>query len=316
MKVEINETGKKNIVYLGYEDIISQAEEIFEDDFNGWTAESFILDIKEYGADVPARIALELREFLDRLTLLRNVYKNLDWYINGLLLEYCRKHWYYDFIMWNYKVTWVENQKSRQNIVSMIKENDYKLVEGVWEKIKISSTKFYDKLNATDFPIGIAEQMLKENGFVRIWHSESLNFEYTKNVNGLDLNLGMDFVYTDLRETFAARGVSYIEGLITLRSYLSDMEDAYDYIKGKFAKMDDDYLLEERFHNGHYVLSSKETNEIIPVNDSGLTFLEIISDSNILSESELIDIIWSRSKLWTKDAIEYNEDEVIISKWN
>lgn len=78
MKIEINETGKKNIVYLHYEDIIAQAETIFEDDFNGGTAESFILDIKEYGKDVPARLAVELREFLDRLTLLRNVYKNLD----------------------------------------------------------------------------------------------------------------------------------------------------------------------------------------------------------------------------------------------
>lgn len=315
MKIEINETGKKNVVYISYNEIIDQANDIMENTLNGslkMFKENFAWDI----SNLSDESIVYLKSVLDKITMLRKASKTCRWYVDGILLEYSKRNGYVNYILDNaYNITWSEKLKQRQNLVSLIEKSNYKLSNLIWDKISISSWKFYDALSANDFPEEIVDDILRENGFLMLDTKISLSFQYDRLVNWLNLNLDIDFVFYDLKEAFYKMNKPYIIGLMELSSYLSDIEDTYDYIKWKFAKLSNDYLIDDlNFENWFFKETKTDTVSILPVNKDWLTFLEIIADNNILSRDELIEIIWSRSKLYQEDMINYSEEAIDI-RW-
>jgi len=154
--------------------------------------------------------------------------------------------------------------------------------------------------------------MLSDWDFLETERKTTMYFEYSRKINWIDYNLDFNFIYIDLKNVLQKQYKSYIIWLFELNNYLSDISELYDYAKDKLAKLSQDDLLNERFSYWGYYLKNTEKQKIKLFNDKWECFYNIIVNNNILPSSELVDVIWSRSKLWWENAIYEYEDKIIF----
>jgi len=133
MYSKINENNTKNLIYISHADILHMAEDIYENDMDWLDIEWFInvarqdsyIDIKYY------------RNIIDRTYLLRNLQKNINWFLEWILLEYAKRKWITDFKIWKNRIQWVQKEKIRQNLVDMLIEKKFD------QKSMLSDIHFY-----------------------------------------------------------------------------------------------------------------------------------------------------------------------------
>lgn len=312
MQVELNENNTKNLIYISYEDILKMVENLYKKDFYNLDADNFLFSLKKnYKGDISE---YECRELIDKTYLLRNIQKEINSFLEWLLLEYATKKWIDNFMIWNRHIRVVKKIKERQNLVDMLISTNSNKDLIPLEEINISVDKFYKKLNDNNFPIEIANQILKEQGFIYLEKEKNIYYKYTKKINWIDYNIDFKFIFIDLKEALKKQYNSYIIWLVKLNEYLSDISKVYNYAKWKIKRIcNDDDLLTLNFDSWKYYLKEVEKEKIKLFNDNWYCFYNFIVDNNILNSNDLIDVIWSRNKtLWLNNLIYEYENKIEI----